>query len=73
MADDAVKHGKTTDYFKWAVNQSETSTVNYIIVAREKYDVSQEELAINGRGLLTLKGTIKVHCVVGIKQNSSRF
>ena len=32
MADDAVKHGKTTiqdttHYLKWAANQSETSTV----------------------------------------------
>ena len=73
MADDAVKHGKTTiqgatGYFKWAANQSETSTVKYIFVAKEKY-VSQEELAIYAQGLLTLKGTMKVHCVVGIKQN----
>ena len=71
MADDAVKHGKTTDqdstnYFKWTANQSETLTVKYIFVAKEKYDVSQEELAIYAQGLLSLKGTIRVHCVVGI-------
>ena len=38
MADDTVKHVKTTiqdatDHFKWAANQSETSTVKYIFVA----------------------------------------
>ena len=59
MAGDAVKHGKTTiqdatDYFKWTANQSETSTVRYIFVAKEKYDVSQEDLAIYTKGLLTL-------------------
>ena len=52
-----------------AANQSETSGVKYIFVAKEKYDVSQEELAIYAQGLLTLKGTMKVHCVVGVKQN----
>ena len=74
MADDAVKHRKTTiqdatNYFKLAADQSETSTVKYIFVAKEKYDVSQEELAIYAQGLLTLKGTMEVHCVIGIKQN----
>ena len=49
MANDAVKHGKTTiqdatDYFKSAANQSETSTVKYIFVTKEKYDVSKESL-----------------------------
>ena len=75
IADDAVKHRKTTiqdatDY--WAANQSETSTVKYIFVAKEKYDVSQEELAIYAQGLLTFKCTMKVYCVVGIKQNQVR-
>ena len=60
MADDAAKHGKTIiqdaiDYFKWAANQSETSTVKYIFLTKEKYDVSQEELAVYAQGLLTLK------------------
>ena len=77
MVDDAVKHGETTiqdatDYFNWATNQSETSTVKYTFVAKEKYDDSQEELAMYAQGLLTLKGTMKVHCVVGIKQNQVR-
>ena len=77
MANDAVKHGKTTiqdaaDYFKWAANQSETSTVKYIFVAKEKYVVSKEELAIYAQGLLALKGTMKVHKFVGMKQNQVR-
>ena len=34
--------------------------------------VSQEERAIYAQGLLSLKGTMKVYCVVGIKQNQVR-
>ena len=41
-------------------------------MAKEKYDVSQEALAIYTQGLLTFKGTMKVDCVVGIKQNQVR-
>ena len=66
MADDALKHEKitiqdATDYFKWAANQSETSAVKYTFLAKKKYDVSQEELAIYAQCLLTLKSTMKVN------------
>ena len=72
MADDAVKHGKTTtqdakDFFKWATTESQATTVKYIFVPKENYDDSQAELAKYAKGLITLKGTMKVHCVKGIQ------
>ena len=74
MADDAVKHGKTTiqdakEFFKWATTESRATTVKYIFMPKENYDDSQAELAKYAEGLITLKGTIKVHCVKGIQAN----
>ena len=80
MADDAVKHGKTTiqdakDFFKWATSESRETSVKYIFVSKENYDDSQEEFAKFVEGLITLKGIMKVHCVKGkgIQENQVLF
>ena len=43
--------------------------MKYIFVPKENYDDGQAELAKYAEGLITLKGTMKVHCFKGIQAN----
>lgn len=70
MADDAVRQGKTTiqdasDFFAWA--NGTHGAVQYVFVSKDQCEATQNEM--KRKKLSPIKGTIKIHSVIGLKDN----
>ena len=72
-ADQAVKNGRfiiqdATDFFEWA--KQDSSSIKFSYLSIEDYEISEKFLKGTCENLQLVKGTMKVHGVFSLKQNT---
>lgn len=74
-ADNAVKQGKTIiqdadDFFKWA--RDTESQIEYVQIKEDEFNLSQEKVDKNNANIKPIKGTMKIHSVIGQSEGHVR-
>ncbi|KAK3089949.1 hypothetical protein FSP39_007894 [Pinctada imbricata] len=75
-ADNAVKQGKATiqdanDFFAWACSET-SSNIKYKFIQTEDFEVTKGEVEQRTKVIVPVKGTMKIHAVVGVADGTVR-